>query len=154
MSKEKVLSAREEIFCRAYCAKGSPTWSNATKSKELAGYADRTMGNAIYKKAYIRERIDELLAELLEKIGLTPEKVLLGILNDQECARNDKLWSVSNQCSKLLGDTYAMFSDRHIISTERTTLDEMTPEEKAASEAAAELYKDTLATNIRESEVA
>lgn len=114
--ENRTLSAREEVFCQAYCTIGSKNWSNATQSKDTAGYSSRTMGSAIFNKVHIRSRIDEILKALLDKLGLSPEKVLLGIISDQVSAREAGQWAVSNQCSRLLGETYAMFSEKMIIA--------------------------------------
>lgn len=141
--QNRAVSMREEVFCQAMCAIGTKTFSNATKSKELAKYSDKTMGSVVFNKPYIRERINKILAELFIKLDLTPEKILLGIMSDQKSARDVGKFSVSNACSRLLGETYAMFSEKlyiaeHLVVVEAPKLSDA---ERTASIESAKVYK-------------
>lgn len=151
---KRELTPREELFCQLYCNLGSETFSSATKAAREAKYSERFVGQTgskLLKKSKIRARVRQIQSELLEKTGLTGESVILGILHDQEMARNKKEYSVSNACSKLLGETIALFKQRSIIDipTPDIPADEQTPEERAATREAANVFKLKMAGGMK-----
>ncbi|KKN44607.1 hypothetical protein LCGC14_0691450 [marine sediment metagenome] len=151
MAKDKPLTPREEVFCQCYCNLGSPEFSNGTKSAIRAEYKKPSAHNRasqLLKTVRIQNRIQEIYKQLLGEIGLTEEKVIAGILHDQEMARAVGDWKASNACSKQLGETLALFKQRQIVDsgkgTQQTAADQ-TPLEREAGRAAAEAFKRIMA---------
>ena len=152
MPRHRDITPREEVFAQAYCDYGNETFSNATKSARKAKYAEKHVGQTgsqLLKNCKIKERINKLVDEKLEKMGFNENTVLLGIIHDQRMAREAGEWSTSNACSKLLGEFFAIFKQKAIIEHKpvSTGAERMTDAERAASIRAAEAYKLHLAVD-------
>jgi len=78
------MTDKQERFCQEYVANGN----NATKAAKAAGYSKKTaqrIGSENLSKPVIINRIDELRKPIAEKLKITKELVLQGIL---DIARN------------------------------------------------------------------
>lgn len=66
----KKLTPKQEKFCTEYMLTG-----DASKAARAAGYSAKTAGNIGYenlKKPEIRQRLDDMRAEVADLVGLTP----------------------------------------------------------------------------------
>ena len=115
------LSLRQELFCQAYCDVGNETFGNGTKSVLYAKYSPKGASASAYhllRTPKVKARLNQIQGEIISKHGISVESILAGIVHDQKMARQAGQFAVSNQCSKMLGDVRAMFSERLIIQAQ------------------------------------
>ncbi len=73
--KEQKLTIKQNRFVKELIKSG-----NATQASIKAGYSEKTarqMGSENLAKPYIKLKIEKVMSEIADKIGMTAEKVLL-----------------------------------------------------------------------------
>jgi len=106
------LTPREEVFCKAYADPESATYSRATKSAEVAGYAQPH--NAQWKLRR-RPRIVQRIAEYQKATMAVVGKVFSDLENQRLLALEKGDIQAANRASELQGKHLAMFTDRVVV---------------------------------------
>lgn len=78
MPKENKLTPQQELFCQEYIVD-----YNATQAAKRAGYAEKNaaaQASRLLRNVNILSRVRAIQKERLEKLALTQESVLLGLL--------------------------------------------------------------------------
>ncbi len=113
--KEK-LTMREEQFCLHCSAIGNETFSNATRSAEMAGYkCPEKQGWKVFRKQKIQDRISELIAEHLKRNKITVDTTLCKLenLRVKSEAKGDLVTALG--AVKLEGSFLSMFSEKFVL---------------------------------------
>lgn len=103
------LTAKQAMFCKEYLID-----LNATQAAIRAGYSEKTanrIGHENLTKLDIQERIDKLMKERANKVDISSESVLNGILDviDRNKGEDDKTVLKGYE---LLGKHLKLFTDR------------------------------------------
>jgi len=105
---EKKLTIKQAKFVREYIKTG-----NGSQSAIKAGYSEKTAGEMAYEnlnKPQIKLKIDKVMSELAEKIGMTAEKILLK-LNEVLDKDDDKVLSQRMKAIELAGKHHKLWHD-------------------------------------------
>lgn len=108
---EDLLSAKEEMFCRAYAAPESDTYGKAGKSAVFAGYPEKTasnMASKLRRKSNIDERIREIYKENETGVG----EVMSNLRYDRQLAEGKGDIATMARCDELMGKRYGLFTER------------------------------------------
>ena len=108
---ETGLTARRVAFCRAYVANGM----NGTQAAITAGYAE---GNASAESSFllkipeVSQYVETLAREAADVAQITPEWVLLEVVENLRAAKGEAKFSDVNKAAELLGKYHALWTDR------------------------------------------
>ncbi|MBM3948669.1 MAG: terminase small subunit [SAR202 cluster bacterium] len=108
--QQRKLTPRQERFVEAYL-----TTLSATKAAKLAGYSERSAGKIgsrlLNENALVRECVARRRAELAALAGLTPERVILELMDNARRAKQQSATSLTTsiQCWELLGRYIGIF---------------------------------------------
>ncbi len=116
----KHLTPKQESFCQHYTTIGSLTFSNGTKSAIEAQYAESSAAvtaTKLMKNDRIRDRVNELHSENMNRNMITVDKVLADLEHDKLLARENHQYAVAKGCTELQGRYLAMFKNRQMFET-------------------------------------
>jgi phage terminase small subunit len=105
------LNAKQDRFAREYVVD-----YNATQAAIRAGYSDQSaysQGQRLLKHAEVSRFVETLKAETDQKLELSREFVISGLMN---IAANGRIESAKVRAFELLGKHLALFNDRLEIS--------------------------------------
>jgi len=126
---EKTLNPKEEAFCMAYASAESKTYSNATASAEVAGYASpANSGWKLRQRPVVQARLAEIYKANASDVG----RVMSDLRRLQLKAEDKGDLSTAAVCLKLQGQRYGMFTERMLTfddDDERAALSEREREE-------------------------
>jgi len=113
--EKRELSPQEVLFCDAYADAESETYSNATKSAELAKYAQpHNAGWKLKQRQVVKDRLQEIYEKNKAGIG----KVMSDLEYERLLAIKKGDLSSAIRASELQGKRVGAFSDKHIFEME------------------------------------
>ncbi len=150
MNQTKTLTPKQDSFCVHYTTIGAETFGNGTRAAIEAGYSEKgayARGSELLRLRKVRERINELHAENMQRNMITVDKVLADLEHDKLMARKHHQYAVSKGCTELQGKYLAMFTDNTNVTdtVKQRELDEN--ERKEAERIAAIAVREKLAEN-------
>ena len=119
MNETKTLTPKQDSFAVHYTTIGAETFSNGTKSAIEAGYSEKSAYSQacnLLKNPKIRQRINELHTENMQRNSITVDKVLADLEHDKIMARKHNQYAVAKECSIAQGKHLAMFTDNQTVT--------------------------------------
>ncbi|MBW7990171.1 MAG: hypothetical protein FVQ84_09180 [Planctomycetes bacterium] len=142
---EKKLPLKHSLFIQHYTSLGEKTFQNGRLSAVASGFKEKSAHNQasrLLKMSNIQIEIQRIWAKLLAKIGLSSEYVILGIMHNEQKLRESEDFKGAEACTKDLGQTLALFSERMIVTgmEKHKEAEPVTEQEEKAIKAANTAY--------------
>jgi len=110
------LTTKQELFVQEYIK----DW-NGRQAAIRAGYSEETakeMGYENLTKPHIKEAVESAKADLMQRIGMTQERIAQDLLEISQEAREDKQYSPAIRAKELVGKHIGMFEEKLRVSGE------------------------------------
>ncbi len=133
------LPLKQQLFVKHYINKDGDTFQNGKRSAIASKYSEKSAHNtasSLLRNSKIKAAIQEGWDKLLSGLGLSRGYVIAGIMHNQQKLREQNDFKGAEVCTKDLGQTLALFSERLIVEARETSAPEQKREDMTLGEQA------------------